>query len=92
METVIKSGRKIAVCVVGGLVLVAGVAMMVLPGPAFVVIPLGLGILATEFQWARDLLERFKQYSRRFLDKARAKRDERRRARDEAKVDTRGPV
>ncbi|WP_348650829.1 PGPGW domain-containing protein [Thermodesulfovibrio sp. 1176] len=30
--------------------------MLVLPGPAFLVIPLGLGILAIEFSWARRLL------------------------------------
>lgn len=34
--------------------------MIVLPGPAFVVIPLALGILATEFVWARKLLQRIR--------------------------------
>ena len=47
--------------VVGGTVLLVGVAMLVLPGPAFVVIPLGLAILATEFVWARWLLSRIKE-------------------------------
>jgi uncharacterized protein (TIGR02611 family) len=42
--------------VVGFTILLAGVAMIVLPGPAFVVIPLGLAVLATEFIWARRLL------------------------------------
>jgi tellurite resistance protein TerC len=42
--------------VVGSTVLLLGVAMIVLPGPAFVLIPLGLAILATEFLWARRLL------------------------------------
>jgi hypothetical protein len=32
--------------------------MMVLPGPAFIVIPFGVGILATEFAWARRLLRK----------------------------------
>jgi hypothetical protein len=32
------------------------VALIVLPGPAFLVIPAGLAILATEFLWARRLL------------------------------------
>ena len=36
--------------------LVLGIALIVLPGPAFVVIPLGLAILAAEFVWARKLL------------------------------------
>ena len=39
-------------------VLVAGVAMLVLPGPAFVVIPIGLAILSLEFVWAERLLEK----------------------------------
>jgi hypothetical protein len=43
---------------VGGTVVLLGVAMIVLPGPAFIVIPLGLAILATEFLWARRWLKR----------------------------------
>jgi hypothetical protein len=35
--------------------------MLVTPGPAVVVIPLGLGILATEFVWARTLLHHVKE-------------------------------
>jgi hypothetical protein len=51
-----KQIRRILVIVGGGTVLAIGVAMMVLPGPAFLVIPLGLGILAIEFAWARRWL------------------------------------
>ena len=50
--------RKLVVAVVGGSVVLVGVAMVVLPGPAVVVIPLGLAILATEFLWARRWLKR----------------------------------
>lgn len=52
--------RKLVVAVIGTTVLLIGVAMIVLPGPAVIVIPLGLGILATEFVWARRLLQRVK--------------------------------
>jgi len=48
--------KRIVVGVVGGTVLVIGLAMVVLPGPAIVVLPLGLGILAIEFAWARRWL------------------------------------
>jgi tellurite resistance protein TerC len=48
------------VAVIGTTVLLVGVAMIVLPGPAFLVIPAGLAILATEFVWARRLLQRVK--------------------------------
>jgi uncharacterized protein (TIGR02611 family) len=47
--------------VAGFTVLIVGVAMIVLPGPAVVVIPLGLAILATEFVWARTLLTTVKE-------------------------------
>lgn len=50
--------RKAVIAVIGTTVLLIGVALIVLPGPAFIVIPLGLGILATEFLWARRVIER----------------------------------
>ncbi|HEX2866813.1 MAG TPA: PGPGW domain-containing protein [Ignavibacteriales bacterium] len=57
--------KKIIVAVVGFTVLLIGIALLVLPGPAFIVIPAGIAILATEFVWARRLLnsvkERFKK-------------------------------
>ena len=52
--------RRIAIGIVGGSVLVVGVLMIVLPGPAFVVIPVGLGILSLEFAWARSWLKKVK--------------------------------
>jgi hypothetical protein len=52
----LRQARRLIVLVVGGTVLLLGVAMMVLPGPAVVVIPAGIAILATEFAWARRLL------------------------------------
>lgn len=48
--------RRIVVIVVGWTVLAIGLALIVLPGPAFLVIPLGLAILAVEFAWARRWL------------------------------------
>jgi tellurite resistance protein TerC len=48
--------RRIVVTVVGSTVLLIGLALLVLPGPAFLVIPLGLAILAIEFAWARAWL------------------------------------
>jgi uncharacterized protein (TIGR02611 family) len=45
--------------IAGGFVLLLGVAMIVLPGPACVVIPAGIAILATEFEWAHRLKVRF---------------------------------
>ena len=50
--------RKLIVGVIGITILLLGVAMIVLPGPAFIVIPAGLGILATEFAWAQRAVRR----------------------------------
>lgn len=59
--------KKLLVAVAGGALLIVGVAMIVLPGPAIVVIPSALAILAVEFLWARRWLaylrERCKQLS-----------------------------
>jgi tellurite resistance protein TerC len=52
--------RKLIIAVIGGTVLLIGIALIVLPGPAFIVIPIGLAILATEFAWAQNALARAK--------------------------------
>ncbi|HTI70688.1 MAG TPA: PGPGW domain-containing protein [Candidatus Limnocylindria bacterium] len=53
-----KKFRRVAVLLIGSTVLAAGIALLVLPGPAFLVIPAGLGILALEFEWARRWLRK----------------------------------
>jgi hypothetical protein len=50
--------RKIVVAVIGGTIVLVGVALLVTPGPASIVIPIGLIILASEFAWARHVLQR----------------------------------
>jgi uncharacterized protein (TIGR02611 family) len=57
----IKFVRRVIVSVVGATVLLIGIALLVLPGPAFVVIPVGLAILATEYAWARRWLKKVRQ-------------------------------
>ncbi len=53
--------RRIGVAIAGSVVLLVGIAMIALPGPALVVIPLGLGILGLEFPFARRWLSRLRQ-------------------------------
>ncbi len=60
-----RAARRMIVTVVGATLLAVGVAFLVLPGPAFVVIPVALGVLATEYVWARRLLERVRERLRR---------------------------
>ena len=49
---------RVAFVLAGLTLLLTGVAMMVLPGPAFVVIPIGLALLSLEFCWAGRLLDK----------------------------------
>lgn len=50
--------RWIGVLIVGLTFMVAGIAMLVLPGPGIVFILLGLAVLASEFTWAAVIMER----------------------------------
>lgn len=59
----LRMARRIAVGVIGSTVVAIGVAMIVLPGPAFVVIPAGLGILGLEFAFARRWLKRLREHA-----------------------------
>ena len=61
MISTLKQAKRLIVIVIGFTVLLIGVALIVLPGPAFLVIPLGLAILGTELLWARRLLKRMKE-------------------------------
>lgn len=56
-----KAARRIVVGVVGATVLLLGIIMIVTPGPALVVIPVGLAILSIEFTWARAWLRRLRE-------------------------------
>jgi len=60
MEKTIRQIKRIIIGVIGFTVFLIGIAMIVLPGPAILVIPLSLAILATEFVWARRLLKKLK--------------------------------
>lgn len=52
--------RRIVVGMIGGTILLIGVAMVVLPGPAILVIPIGLGVLGLEFAFARHWLRKLR--------------------------------
>ncbi len=65
----LRKARQLVVGVVGATVVLIGVIMIFTPGPAVVVIPLGLGILATEFVWARTLLHHVKDRIKTMMSK-----------------------
>jgi len=56
--------------VVGFTLLVGGIAMLVLPGPAFVVIPIGLAMLSLEFFWAERAMEKALEKAEEAKEKA----------------------
>ena len=64
--------KRIVVAVVGGTVTLIGIALIVLPGPAFIVIPIGLSVLATEFVWARHFLKKAREMASRVASRAKA--------------------
>jgi hypothetical protein len=50
--------KKFFIALIGGTVVLIGIALLVLPGPGLVIIAAGLAILATEFLWARRMMHR----------------------------------
>jgi uncharacterized protein (TIGR02611 family) len=62
--------KRLIIGVIGFTVLLIGIILTILPGPAFIVIPAGLAILATEFAWARRLLKKVRQQIKKNNTKA----------------------
>ena len=56
-----KAARRVVIGIVGATVLLIGLVMIVTPGPAIVIIPVGLAILSIEFTWARLWLKRLRR-------------------------------
>ena len=56
-----KQIKKLAIFVIGIAIVLIGCLLFFTPGPAIIVIPIGLAILATQFEWAKKLLEKFKK-------------------------------
>ena len=63
-----RNGRRIAVTVIGVLVLLAGLVLLVLPGPGWVLIFVGLSILGSEYVWAQRLLRMAKKQANNAKD------------------------
>lgn len=61
--------RRLIILIVGFAVLLAGIAMLALPGPGILVIIAGLAILAREFTWAEKTLDRTKAQAVKAKDK-----------------------
>lgn len=57
----LRVAKRVVIGLIGGTVTLIGLALVVLPGPALVVLPIGLSILATEFLWAKRWLQKARQ-------------------------------
>lgn len=66
--------QRSAVTILGVALLAVGAAMMVLPGPGILVIVAGLAVLATEYVWARSLLDRTRNQAEKVQEAAVASR------------------
>ena len=69
---------RAGIALVGGVVVLAGIAMLVLPGPGILAIAAGLALLAVEFEAARNLRDRLAGWVRARLHRAEAKASARR--------------
>jgi uncharacterized protein (TIGR02611 family) len=61
-------GYRVAVGIVGGLIVAMGLVTIPLPGPGWLTVIAGLFVLATEFTWAERLLEFTKRQVKRWTD------------------------
>lgn len=69
--------KRVLVGVVGGLITILGVVALIAPGPGWLIIFAGLGILGTEFAWAARALKTAKGVASRAVDSAKiAKRQQ----------------
>ncbi|MBT5218286.1 MAG: hypothetical protein HOI35_01075 [Woeseia sp.] len=71
--------KRVLVTVVGMTVLLTGLVLVFVPGPAIVVVPLGLGILSIEYAWARSWLKKIRVKISSSNAETRVKRNEQRR-------------
>jgi uncharacterized protein (TIGR02611 family) len=71
-----RNSKRVAVTIAGFVVVLAGAAMLVLPGPGLLVIIAGLAILATEYVWAQRLLRIAKEKATQAKDMLLRKRTE----------------
>ncbi|HET6349186.1 MAG TPA: PGPGW domain-containing protein [Candidatus Krumholzibacteria bacterium] len=68
-----RAARRVAITIAGVVVILAGIAMLVLPGPGLLTIVFGLMVLGLEFAFARRWVEKIKQRTHQGVDLARAR-------------------
>ena len=84
MNKVLKQTKRFVILLVGATLVLIGLALLVLPGPGIVVVIAGLAVLATEFVWAQQLLEKAKESAKRAKNKVAQKARSRKGSRSDA--------
>jgi tellurite resistance protein TerC len=67
----LKGARRLVVAVVGGTIVLVGIALLVVPGPGLLFIAAGLALLGTEFVWARSLMAKIRRQAQRARERVR---------------------
>ncbi len=68
----VQQAKRFFKILIGFTLLLVGIVMLVTPGPGWLIIALGLAVLAAEFVWARRLLDRLKAQGARLRNTVRA--------------------
>jgi tellurite resistance protein TerC len=76
-----KTARRVAIAVLGSTIIAIGIVMIVAPGPALIVIPIGLAVLGIEFTFARRWLKSLRETISNGMAGVRARRAQARRDR-----------
>lgn len=71
-----REGKRVGVGIVGGIIVIVGIALMPLPGPGMLVVLAGLAVLATQFAWAQDLLDRARHRAREAIGRLRGESED----------------
>jgi uncharacterized protein (TIGR02611 family) len=70
----LRRAYRAGIAAVGVLIIVIGIILIPLPGPGWLIVFAGLGVLGTEFAWAHRVTAGVKRLFRRALDWARSRR------------------
>ena len=73
LQVIVRAVRRGGVFLIGMTLLIAGAAMLVLPGPGIAVMLLGLVVLSAEFKWAQRILAWARERGRSLKDQAQAR-------------------
>lgn len=74
MKKILRHTKKFFVILIGSTVIAVGILLLVLPGPGLLVIIFGLVILASEFAWAKSVLDTTKTHYEKTKSKVLNKR------------------